>query len=363
MNIGIISARYTAGTKHDGGRAVYNIAHGLAELGHKVTVYTYNSSWATKKYRDQKVTVVSIGGIATNHKVYGLMFEDIETWNSYIWDELEHEDTIELILTLSWYGYNAANAHRELYGSKIIVMVGILANGKGGIAPFTDATKLIQYKAKELDVLRHVNHIIAFNRCSATEVTKLTLVGCSLIPLGVELSESDEVKDLDRILVIGRISREKCLELLLRAITNLNWCSVTICGPGSLSDYGKYVHKLISKLDLHCHVEITDGIPQDYYTKAGIVVCPSVYDPFGYSCLDAMAYGVPVIGNYSSYSDMIEEKTNGLLYQSIQELEFGLQELHTNTDMRHRFIGESFVKLVNYTQEACMESLLQVIGA
>lgn len=336
MEIGIISSRYPVGPKHDAGRAVYSFAHGLAKLGHNVKVYTYNGSKMTMKYWETKnLQIISIGVIATIPIKSGLIYEDTESWNDGIWEEIEHEDTTQLLLVFDWYGFRAANHHREIHKSVVIGMVGPLANGRGTFVPFTNKEKLEDFKLRELEFLRKSDFLIAFNKCSAGEAGKLSDVPCRIVPLGIEPIECNPRSTVSgSVLVVGRISREKVLEALLRAIVENFWVELTLCGNGADTDYGKYIAKLAKTLDIANRVTFVDGPPEDYYAKAEIVVCPSIYDPFSYQVYDAYNNCLPVVGNFSSYVDVIKTNDTGYCYQSIGELSKALNLLHHSKALR-----------------------------
>jgi glycosyltransferase involved in cell wall biosynthesis len=335
----------------------------LAELGHKITVYMYNSTPVTKIFSSGKVKIKSIGGIASNAKKLGLLYyEDVDTWNVGVWDELEHEDTTELILLFDWFGFDAARAHRKLYQSKIIGLVGVLANGRGGFGPFTDSAKLTDYKEKELTFLKECDQLVAFNQCSYGEVRKFTSTKCSIVNLGVEDYDISRNVSQGNVLVVGRIARDRCLELVLRAVAELNWVSLVICGAGKDTDYGKYLTKLATKIDLNFKIEFVDADPAPYYERAEMVICPSVYDAFGYSVMDAYNSGVPVIGNYTSYHQDIIRPNMGMLFQSVGELVCCMSDLHHSEKLRQQFshLGKVTVEQ-HYQYESSVKKLEAVL--
>lgn len=360
MEIGIVSSRYPVGPKHDAGRAVYAFAHGLAALGHNVTVYTYNGTrMTTKHYETKNLKIVSIGVIATISIKAGLIYEDAEAWNAGIWDELSHEDTTKILLVFDWFGFSAACQHRSEYGSLVVGMVGTLANGRGHFIPFTDANKLADWKAKELEFLTYSDYLVAFNKCSASEIAKLTDVPYKTIPLGIE-SVSDAVSTpvAGSVLIVGRISREKILEALLRAIADNYWVELTLCGTGKTTDYGAYIIKTAKKLDVANRVTFVEDAPETYYKKAEMVICPSIYDPFGYQVYDAHNYGVPVIGHHSSYSDVIKNKETGWCYQSVGELSKAMNLLHGSRALRKQLALCGKAEVVeSYTRQRSIERM------
>lgn len=360
MEIAILSSRYPVGPKHDAGRAVYSFAHGLAKLGHNVKVYTYNGSKMTMKYWETKnLQIISIGVIATIPIKSGLIYEDTELWNEGIWEEIEHEDTTQLLLVFDWYGFRAADRHRQAHKSVVVGMVGSLANGRGTFVPFTDKAKLIDFKARELEFLQKSDYLIAFNKCSAGEAGKLSDVPCKIVSLGIEpIDCAPKHSTSGNVLVVGRISREKVLEALLRAIVENYWVELTLCGNGADTDYGKYIAKLANTLDIANRVTFVDGPPEAYYDVAEIVVCPSIYDPFSYQVYDAYNYCLPVIGNFSSYSDTIKNRDTGYCYQSIGELQKALNLLHHSKALRKQvaLAGKAEV-MEHYTMHRSIERM------
>jgi glycosyltransferase involved in cell wall biosynthesis len=356
MEIGIVASRYPAGLRHDAARAAHSLASGLAALGHMVTVYTYNSTRVTMKQLENKnLKVISVGIPAVKA---GLNFEDAEAWNDGVWDELAHEDTTKILLVFDWYGFDAACKHRSEYGSLVIGVVGTLINGKGYYVPFTEPTKLEAYKAKELEFLLHSDSLLAFNECAGAEISKLVDTPYKVIHLGVEelLQEDRLGVKQGSVLVVGRISRDKVLEALLRGIVTNYWIDLTVCGAGINTDYGKYITKLVTKLELEGRVKFVDGITSDHYKKAEIVICPSIYDPFGYAAYDAANYGVPVIGHNSSYADVIKHKDTGWRYQSVPELSQALNTLHNSRSMRKQLALSAKAELAEqYTKVRSIE--------
>jgi glycosyltransferase involved in cell wall biosynthesis len=362
MEIGIISSRYPIGPKHDAGRAVYSFAHGLAKLGHNVKVYTYNGGRMTMKYWETKqLQIISIGVIATMPIKSGLIYEDTESWNEGVWQEIEHEDTTQLLLVFDWYGFRVAHRHREAHKSLVVGVVGALSNGRGSFVPFTDVTKLADFKSRELEFLRSSDYLIAFNKCSANEVAKLTDVPCTTIPLGIDPIDCPIQRPTTRgnVLVVGRISREKVLEALLRAIVDNFWVELTLCGNGADTDYGKYIAKLAKeRLDISNRITFVDGPPEHYYSMAEIVVCPSIYDPFSYQVYDAYNNCLPVIGHFMSYSDVIKNKDTGYCYQSIGELSKVLNLLHNSNSLRKQLALAGKAEVMEmYTTTRSMERM------
>lgn len=313
-----------------------------------------------KYFENKNLKVVNIGVVATLPIKTGLIYEDADAWNEGIWDEIAHEDTTDALLVFDWYGFEAASRHRAEYRSLVIGVVGPLAVGRGQFVPFTDPIKLADFKEKELRFLSEADYLVSFNKCSESEVSKLTSVPCTTIPLGINPMDNlpDRQVSSGSVLVVGRISREKVLEALLRAIKENNWVDLTLCGTGNDTDYGKYIAKLANKLEVFNRVSFTDEPPENLYMKTEMVVCPSIYDPFGYQVYDAFNYAVPVIAHYMSYSDVIKNKDTGFLYQSVSELSKAMNLLHHSKALRKQLALAGKAEMMEcYTTHRSMERM------
>jgi glycosyltransferase involved in cell wall biosynthesis len=288
--------------------------------------------------------VVSIGGISKEHNP-SMDYNDVGLWNAGVYDELEHEDTISHLLVFDWFGYSAALKHSEATGSKVIGFVGLLASGRGTYAPFTDKNKLRVLVNNEQAYLIGCYSLIAFTSSSASEVKKLVKTPVDVIHLGVDIPAVVNTPESGICISIGRISRDRCYELLIRSVAEMPWLTtVKICGSGKDNDYGTYLANVAKRLEIADKVEIVN-VESDklsaIYKVGEFSVCPSLYDPYGYSCLDSMAYGVPVLGRGISYSDFISHNTNGLIFHSKQDLEEGIDTLHNSKTLKESIIGHA----------------------
>ena len=84
--------------------------------------------------------------------------------------------------------------------------------------------------------------------------------------------------------------------------------------------YGKYIKKMIKKLNLERNVVFTGPLDEkkmcQRYLKSHVFVCPSSIENSPNSLGEAMILGVPSVASYvGGIPDMLKDKEEGFLYQ------------------------------------------------
>lgn len=127
-------------------------------------------------------------------------------------------------------------------------------------------------------------------------------------------------KKRDIILTISRVSREKGIEKLIRALPKVNSSlSLVIAGHIYSEQYLKELKELSRGLGVEARVTFTGTLPQPQlwklYSEAKIYVSPSKYEPFGLSIAEAAALGLPVVMDSSGMvgaGELFEDKKSCL---------------------------------------------------
>jgi glycosyltransferase involved in cell wall biosynthesis len=99
-----------------------------------------------------------------------------------------------------------------------------------------------------------------------------------------------------RVLAVGRFSREKGLDTLIRAFARIDRpeARLTLIGGGPQE---KELESLIDALGLRERVELLgwQRDPTPFYRRARLLVVPSRTEAFGMVVVEALAHGLPVV--------------------------------------------------------------------
>jgi glycosyltransferase involved in cell wall biosynthesis len=170
----------------------------------------------------------------------------------------------------------------------------------------------------------------------------------SVIPFGIDvnyyvpLSDTEEKGKLN-ILFVGRISRYKGIDYLIRAMKGLN-ASLSIIGHGPLEESLK---KLAQEQGLADQVEFCGHVSEqkllDKYQQADVFVLPSTDagEAFGYVLIEAMACRTALISTElktgTSWVNAHDETGYVVPPKDVEALHNALKKLCENPDMLRQF--------------------------
>ena len=150
-------------------------------------------------------------------------------------------------------------------------------------------------------VLRGARLVIAASTELAGQARSLGAREVRVIPSGVDLPERvpPEAEPAE-VLYAGRLSVEKGVLELLEAAQGMN---LVLAGDGPLRE------RVPSARGFVPHDQLLD-----LYGRAAVVACPSRREGFGVACLEAMAYGRPVVATaVGGLRDLVVDGETGIL--------------------------------------------------
>jgi alpha-maltose-1-phosphate synthase len=220
----------------------------------------------------------------------------------------------------TWYSHFAGCLVKQLTGARLILSTHSLEPHR----PWKVEQLGTAYHASswiERTAYENADGIIAVSAAMREDVHELygvPLDRVEVIPNGIDTSEyrprfqPDVLKkygiDPDRpfILFVGRITRQKGILHLVRAIPHLRGdIQVVLCAgapdtPEIEAEMKQLVEEARRKSDHPVHW-IAKMLPREdvitLYSHASVFVCPSVYEPFGIINLEAMACETPVVAS------------------------------------------------------------------
>jgi glycosyltransferase involved in cell wall biosynthesis len=180
---------------------------------------------------------------------------------------------------------------------------------------------------------------------------------------------SSEKKIDNLILYAARITRGKGLDVLIKALPNLNVrARLVIIGPVGDQLFFREIQRLIRKMNAETMhkveylglVSISDLAR--WHRQASIFVCPSISDHFPISILEAMASGTPVVASrIGAIPEMIVDELSGLLVSENDPaaLAFALKRLLESSELRD-MLGKNARQTVEkyYSWDVVLRKLL-----
>jgi glycosyltransferase involved in cell wall biosynthesis len=124
-----------------------------------------------------------------------------------------------------------------------------------------------------------------------------------------------------RLIFVGNLLPNKGVLQLITGLARLPEKSWHLCLVGSLTmdrGYAQKVRALIARRGLNGQVDMTGPLDgQDLVRRLSashVFVLPFSYEGFGIACLEAMAWGLPVIGSGAgALKELVQDGVNGLL--------------------------------------------------
>jgi glycogen synthase len=189
----------------------------------------------------------------------------------------------------------------------------------------------------EKTAIEMADAVIAVSESTKEDVLRLFNVDPSRVHVihnGIDLTEYRERRDdavLRRlgidpgkpfILFVGRITRQKGIVHLVRALRHLDpGFQVVLCaGAPDTPDIAREMKSAVADAQQVRGgiIWIEEMLPQQeiipLYSQAELFVCPSIYEPFGIINLEAMACGTPVVASaVGGIPEVVTDGTTGLL--------------------------------------------------
>ncbi len=298
---------------------------------------------------------------SANHQIVGLVSR-LGDWRP------------DVVHAHDWLVAWAGDTLKAVFGQPLVATIHATERGRHGghVPPGMPAA----VNAVEWWLTYQAREVIACSRFMVREVVsgfELPVEKVHLVPNGVDPALwqlSGEAPPREPLVVAwGRVQYEKGFQVLVRAIAELRHripdLRCVIAGRGS------YLPELQSQIDVEGVTDIVDlagFVPDDdlrrVLQRAGCVIIPSLYEPFGIVALEGMAAGAPtIVARTGGLAEIVEGTDAGLLFEPgnhhdlAARIEEVLADPQLAASMRERaatLIAE------HYTWEAIAASTVQV---
>jgi glycosyltransferase involved in cell wall biosynthesis len=220
------------------------------------------------------------------------------------------------------------------------------------------------------------SRVVLLNERAQEFFNKSPGIKTMVMPNPIVIETENEPGDMDYevpgenlIVAMGRLSREKCFDLLIRAYSSFaaeysDW-NLMILGEGPERDS---LEALIDELGLGDRVKLPGTIryPHVMLKRADMFVSSSELEGFPMALCEAMACGLPVIATeyHAAVRDIIEDGQNGILVPTGDSEALAATMIHLIDDPHERKrLAENSVEIgTRYSVDAVMERWEQLLN-
>jgi glycogen(starch) synthase len=359
MNILHLASEYPPQQVFGLGRFVRDLAEELARQGHRVTVITNSIGGHLADTMQGGVRVLRIDFPPPPKPPQStgcIMVFNIYALRRALDLGIQQLCEFDVVCSHDWLTAPAAQAISHCFGITHICTFHDTIIGKrlGRIEHECD-----QFSAQAEKWMAHsATHVIANSNATRQELIslygansdKVTVIPCAVAPDSFPTTDDpvrlsafrESIADENEFLIlyVGRLDPEKGVNNLLKAFASAKLSGVRLCvaGVGLLFDQLRSLaHELgiTEKTTFLGYVE--NPALAHLYHCADVLVCPSLYEPFGMVCVEGMLQGLPVIASSTGgLQDLIQDGENGLLVppNDVNALAEALRKIIANSACR-----------------------------
>lgn len=214
--------------------------------------------------------------------------------------------------------------------------------------------------------------IIKFLRIPENKITVVYLAADETLSINRNKKRISEVKEKYKIsgkylLNLSTINPRKNNKFLIKVFSKIakDFRDYQLVITGKLGWYYEGLFKQVERLGLEDKVIFTGYIENSdkkaLYNGATIFTFPSIYEGFGFTPLEAMTCGVPVIcSNTSSLPEVVGD--GGILLSPTDELGWirHIKEVLTNRVLRRRLVQKGLKQSAKFSWERCAHETISV---
>jgi glycogen(starch) synthase len=311
-------------------RHVYELAHGLAAEGHRVTVYTRGRDGSPPEEDDRGVRVLRAAEYPPP-----IGTDDLVPWTLAFNISLVHraeremrEDPPDVLHAHDWLVAYASAVLKDLAEVPLVATIHATERGRhGGNLPGPVQRFIHRVERWLVAESERVITCSAYMREQVLASLGAHQDRLEMIPNEVDAGAfwqagasrpSERGEEGPMLLFAGRLEYEKGLQTVFDALPLLRvpGARLVVAGDGT---YRGELARRVGDQGLDDRVTfvgfVDEGRLRDLYAAADVAVVPSLYEPFGLVALEAMAAGAPlVVADTGGLREIVVDGVTGLLF-------------------------------------------------
>lgn len=338
LSIALLSRRIPPDPHAGGvGRYTYDLACGLHDLGHRVTILTESDVPVRRERLGFEVAGITPGAPSRLFGQSPVLAQNLAYAEAVLrWLQAKGEAGVRFdVVHASNWGLESAGVAQ--YGAWPLVLMLVTPLERVIEAEGWSLTQDLSANI-ELDqwTIEHATRVLApsagvldsYGSRASWSGRSVNSVALGTLPApGIAGRPEGKPFGRRRLLFVGRLERRKGIHLLLEALPALlerhpDWQCDLVGNKTLLSNPGatfeaefRERHAGAAWIDrVAFHGAVSDDALQSFYRAADVFVAPSLYESFGLIYLEAMQHGVPVVGcRTGGVPDVVTHEQDGLL--------------------------------------------------
>ena len=204
-----------------------------------------------------------------------------------------------------------------------------------------------------------------------TDKSKIHVLPNGVVTAGIDRSETGP-GDMDKILFLGRICRDKGVKELIEAVKEIHKENDRVrLYVGGIFEEPELLKDIEENSTFIKHIGWVSGSDKNrYLEECGIMAVPSYFEGFGLSVVEGMLHGCCVVAsNVGGIPDIVEDGVDGLLVEpkSAAALKNAIERVMNDKDLADKLSDNGKKKaLEKYSIEKIVSQLLshyrQILG-
>lgn len=185
--------------------------------------------------------------------------------------------------------------------------------------------------------------------------------GIDFVNLNKSMNIPPKVNTNKKVLFVGRLDYQKnplgAIKAFKEILKHNNNITFDIVGDGELREE---CEKLVTELKLNEYIKFHGWVaePEMFYRRSDVFFCPSLYEAFGFTFVEAAFYGLPIVAsNVEGIPEVVKNGHMGFLCDSENYINQAKSILNIleNDELANQFgaAGREFVTQ-NFTLERCV---------